>query len=229
MICPTWPLQCWAMDLVGPLLTAPGNLHYAVIAVEYFTKWIEARALATITSATVQKFFWQQVVCRFGVPRDLTVDNGTQFDISAFKEFCLQIGTKLHFASVRHPQSNGLAERTNAIILEGIKKKFKDKPLGKWAEELIPVVWSHDTSDCRATGITPFKLLFGEEAVLPEELRHGSPRTTSEGTTQDEALDKDLLEDTRCLAVNNLHRYQAETQKWRDKKVEPRNLHEGDC
>ena len=52
LICPTWPLQRWAMDLVGPLPTAPGNLRYAVVAVEYFTKWIEAKPLAT-----VKKFF----------------------------------------------------------------------------------------------------------------------------------------------------------------------------
>jgi len=45
------------MDLVGPLPTALGNLHYVVAAVEYFTKWIEAKPLATITSQTVKRFF----------------------------------------------------------------------------------------------------------------------------------------------------------------------------
>jgi hypothetical protein len=71
--------------------------------VEYFSKWIEAKPLAKITSATVQKFFWQNIVCRFGVPKAITVDNGTQFDAETFKVFCDQIGTKIHFASVRHP------------------------------------------------------------------------------------------------------------------------------
>ena len=67
-----------------------------MVAVEYFSKWIEAKPLATITSVTVQKFFWQNIVCRFGVPKAITVDNGTQFDAEAFKEFCDQIGTKIH-------------------------------------------------------------------------------------------------------------------------------------
>jgi transposase InsO family protein len=47
------------------------------------------------------------------------VDNGTQFDAETFKDFCDQIGTKIHFASVRHPESNGLVERANDIIMTG--------------------------------------------------------------------------------------------------------------
>jgi ribosomal protein S19 len=69
-----------------------------VVAVEYFSKWVEAKPLLSITSVTIQKFFWQNIVCRFGVPHEVTVDNGKQFDSIGFKEFYL--GTKLCFASV---------------------------------------------------------------------------------------------------------------------------------
>jgi hypothetical protein len=57
LVTPTWPLQRWGMDIVGPLPTAQGNFKFAVVAVEYFTKCIEARPLATITSTTIRKFF----------------------------------------------------------------------------------------------------------------------------------------------------------------------------
>jgi hypothetical protein len=57
LIQPTWPLQRWGLDLLVPLPPAQGNLKYVVVAVEYFSKWIEAKPLATITSITVQKFF----------------------------------------------------------------------------------------------------------------------------------------------------------------------------
>jgi transposase InsO family protein len=93
-----------------------------MVVVEYFSKWIEAKPLATITSVTDQKFFWQNIVCRFGVPKAITVDNGTQFDAETFKDFCDQIGTRIHFASVRRPESNGLVERANGIIMTGIMK-----------------------------------------------------------------------------------------------------------
>ena len=95
------------MDLVGPLPTAQGGSKFAVVAVEYFTRWIEAKPLASITSETVRRFFWLNIVCRFGVPRTLTVDNGKQFDNKKFKTFCLDLGIKLRFTSVAHPQTNG--------------------------------------------------------------------------------------------------------------------------
>jgi hypothetical protein len=63
LIAHTWPLQRWGLGIVGPLPTAQGNLKFTFIAVEYFTKWIEARAVSTITSKTAQKFFWQNIVC----------------------------------------------------------------------------------------------------------------------------------------------------------------------
>jgi hypothetical protein len=185
LIQPTWPLQRWGLDLLGPLPPAQSNLKYVVVAVEYFSKWIEAKPLATITSVTVQKFFWQNIVCCFGVPKAITVDNGTQFDAEAFKEFCDQIGTKIHFASVRHPESNGLVKRANGIIMTGIMKLIFNQPRGKWPDELIKVVWSHNTTISRSTGFTPFKLLFGDEGITPEEAKAGSIRTVASG--EDEA------------------------------------------
>jgi transposase InsO family protein len=115
------------LDIVGPLPTAQGNLKFAFVAVEYFTKWIEARAVSTITSKTAQKFFWQNIVCRFAVPSELTVDNGKQFGSQDFKDFCFSIGTKLAFASVYHPQSNGVVERANRKIFTAVKKMLLDE------------------------------------------------------------------------------------------------------
>jgi transposase InsO family protein len=175
-------------------------LKYVVVAVEYFSKWIEAKPLATITSATVQKFFWQNIVCRFGVPKAITVDNGTQFDAETFKYFCDQIGTKIHFASVRHPESNGLVERANDIIMTGIMKLIFNQPRGKWQDELIKVVWSHNTTISRSRGFTPFKLLFGDKAITLEEAKTGSIRTIA--SAEDEAnyhVAKDTIEGTRLL------------------------------
>jgi hypothetical protein len=203
-------------------------LKYVVIAVEYFSKWIEAKPLATITSVTVQKFFWQNIVCRFGVPKAITVDNGTQFDVEAFKDFCDQIGTKIHFASARHPESNGLVEGANGIIMTGIMKLFFNQPRGKWPDELIKVVWSHTTTASRSTRFTPFKLLFGDEAITPEEAKAGSIRTTT--STEDEAdyqVTKDTIEGTRLQSIEHINKYQAKTIKWRDRKVRLKNMKPG--
>jgi hypothetical protein len=79
------------------------------------------------------------------------VDNGTQFDAETFKEFCDQISTKIHFASVRHPESNRLVERANGIIMTEIMKLIFNQLRGKWPDELIKVVWSHNTTISRST------------------------------------------------------------------------------
>jgi hypothetical protein len=214
--------------LLGPLPPAQGNLKYVVVAVEYFSKWIEAKPLATITSVTVQKFFWQNIVCRFGVSKAITVDNSTQFDAEAFKDFCDRIGTKIHFALVRHPKSNRLVERENGIIMIGIMKLIFNQPRGKRPDELIKVVWSHNTTVSRSTGFTSFKLLFGDEAITPEEAKAGSIRaTTSPEDKADYQLTKDTIEGTRLQAIEHINKYQVETIKWRDRKVRLKNIKPG--
>jgi transposase InsO family protein len=105
------------------------------------------------------------------VPKAITVDNGAQFDAETFKTFCDQIGMKIQFASVRHPESNGLVERANRVIITGIMKSIFNLPKGKWPDELVKVVWNHNTVVSRSTGFTPFKLLFGDEAITPEKAR----------------------------------------------------------
>jgi transposase InsO family protein len=142
------------------------------------------------------------------VPKAITVDNGIQFDAETFKEFCDQIGSKIHFASVRHPESNGLVERANGIIMTRIMKLIFNQPRGKWPDELIKVVWSHNTTISRSTGFTPFKLLFSDEAITLEEAKAGSIRIAA--SAEDEAdhhVAKDTIEGTRLQAMENINKY----------------------
>jgi IS30 family transposase len=122
----SWPLQRWGLDLVEPLSTAQGNCRFAAVAVDYFTKWVEAKPLTNIKAPTIQKFFWQNIICRFRVPRELTVDNGKQFDYYTFKEYCKSLGTHAKFSSMYHPQSNRAVERANGLIFSRIKKCLLD-------------------------------------------------------------------------------------------------------
>jgi hypothetical protein len=90
------------------------------------------------------------------------------------------------------------------------------------------VVWSHNTSISRSTGFTPFKLLFGDEAITPEEAKAGLIRTVA--SVEDKAnysVAKDTMEGTRLQAVENINKYQAETIKWRDKKVRLKDIKPG--
>jgi hypothetical protein len=84
-------------------------------------------------------------------------------------------------AAVRHPESNGLVERVNDVILIGIMGSIFNLPKGKYPDELVKVVWNHNISVSRSIGFTPFKLLFGDEAITPEEAKTGSIRTLAVG------------------------------------------------
>jgi hypothetical protein len=96
-----------------------------------------------------------------------------------FKDLCHQVGMKVSFASVYHPQSNRAVERDNTLIFEAIKKILEGEKKGKWVEVMQRAVWSHNTTVYRATNFTPFWLLFRIEAVLPEEIKHQSLCTTA--------------------------------------------------
>jgi hypothetical protein len=162
------------------------------------------------------------------VPKAITVDNITQFDVETFKAFCDQIGTKIHFASVRHPESNGQVERANGIIITGIMKSIFNQPRGKLLDELIKVVWNHNTVVSRSTGFTPFKLMFDDEAITPNEARRGSIRTLASGEDKENCkITKDTIEGTRLQAVDHINKYEAETIKWHDRKVKLKNIRPG--
>ncbi|XP_057443821.1 uncharacterized protein LOC130735973 [Lotus japonicus] len=105
---------------------AKAQMKFIIVAVDYFTEWIEAEAVAAIITAKVRNFLWRRIVCRFGVPMALVMDNGTQFTSNVTREFCAEMGIEIRFASVEHPQTNGQAESANKVILKGLKKKLDE-------------------------------------------------------------------------------------------------------
>jgi hypothetical protein len=130
---------------------------------------------------------------------------------------------------VYHPQSNGVVERTNGKIFTDIEKRLLDDKKGKWADQLPEVVWALNMTKCRATGFTPFRLLYGSEAMTPQEIKHGSPRTSTSAVPDvDELTSKDLIDEDRVLALQALNKYQAQTKAWHDNVVVPREFNKGD-
>ena len=148
------------------------------VAIDKFTKWPEVEAVRKVTAQSAVKFF-KGLVCRFGVPNRVITNNGTHFMSHTFMQDIQDLGSKVCFASVAHPRSNGQAERANAEVLRGLRTKTFDKlhkSGRRWIDELPAVLWSIRTMPNRATGQTPFALVYGAEAVLPTELIYGSPR-----------------------------------------------------
>jgi transposase InsO family protein len=141
--------------------------------------------------------FFTNSIHRFGVPNSIITDNGTQFTGKKFLDFCEDHHIQVDWAVVAHPMANGQVERANSMILQGLKPRIYNdlNKFGKrWMKKLPSVVWSLRTMPSRATGFSPFFLVYGVEAVLPTDLEYGSPRTRayddqSNQTSQEDSLD----------------------------------------
>ncbi|KAL5573816.1 hypothetical protein UlMin_023413 [Ulmus minor] len=131
-------------------------MKFAIVAIDYYTKWVEAEPLSKITKAWTTSFVWRNIVCRFGVPYSLVLDNGTQFDSAGLRKLCSELGIKKHFSSVAHPQSNGQVEAVNKTIKQTLERKLEGLR-NTWVEELPRVLWAYRTTSRTATGETRFQ------------------------------------------------------------------------
>nr|GEV17510.1 reverse transcriptase domain-containing protein [Tanacetum cinerariifolium] len=175
----------------------PGKVKFLIVAMDYFTKWIEAKAVATIIGGQVKKFIWDNIVCRFGIPGEIISNNGKQFSDNPFKDWCDKLNITQRFASVKHPQSNRLVERANQSLREGIKARLGEGNKN-WVEELPHVLWAHRTIIKSSHGDTPFSLTYGTKAVIPTEIGMPTYRIAAvDVVTNDEelCLNLDLLEE----------------------------------
>jgi hypothetical protein len=122
-----WPFAKWGVDIVGPMPPGKGGWKFLLVAVDYFTKWAEAEALATITTTNVVKFLWNSVICRFSIPYAFVTDNGKQFDCGPFRKWCAELRIRNYYSTPIYPPANGEVEATNKTLLKTLKKKLGRK------------------------------------------------------------------------------------------------------
>ena len=72
----SWSFSQWGIDIIGPLPLGKGHVKFLLVAIDYFTKWVKAEALATIIEAKIRSFVWKNIICRFGIPMMIISDNG---------------------------------------------------------------------------------------------------------------------------------------------------------
>ena len=137
-----WPFAQWGQDILSPFPRATDNRRFVLVAVDYFTKWVEAEALANIWDVDVKKFVWKNIFTRFGVPNTLISDNGLQFDSRAFRNFFRDLSIMNRYSTPAYPQSNGQAEVVNKAILNGLKRRL-DSAKCNWVNELPNVLWAY--------------------------------------------------------------------------------------
>ncbi|VFQ59783.1 unnamed protein product [Cuscuta campestris] len=224
------PFARWGVDLVGALPRGTGNVRYVIVAIDYFTKWVEAAPLASITGAQCQKFLAKQVICRFGVPKHVITDNGTQFESKPFNDFLESWGIKHSYASVGYPQTNGQVENANRTIVDGLKRKLEACG-GEWAEELPYILWTYRTTPRRATRETPFALCYGFEARAPTKISISTHREEVFDPERNEealAAELHLVHEKREAAFIRAENYRRKVKSYNDGRVRARGFVEGD-
>ncbi|XXG73545.1 hypothetical protein AAC387_Pa07g2448 [Persea americana] len=120
---------------LGHRRTAPPNSkeqEVAIVATDYFTKWVEVEPLSSITEQDTKNFVWKNIITRFGILRTLISDNGMQFDSNFFKSFCHEHGIRNVYSTPAYQQSNGQAEISNKVIIDRLKKRL-DQAKRRWA------------------------------------------------------------------------------------------------
>ncbi|PKA52495.1 hypothetical protein AXF42_Ash019121 [Apostasia shenzhenica] len=230
----------WGLDFLGPFPKSGKNLRHVLLATDYFSKWVEAKAMAQPTGTGVKNFIWTQLVCRFGLPLSLICDNGTAFTSRAVRNLCSENSINLSFASVRHPQSNGQAEASNKNFLNTLRKRI-DKFGSSWTAELPAAIWGLNCTPTAATGQMPFSLVFGGEALIPVELEVYSPRVENASTFDPPALldwqkqnenarrfELDLLEEDRELTAFRQAEHKRRIENYYNKYVHRRPFQQGD-
>ena len=130
-----WPFTRWGIDIVGPLPTTLAQKKLLLVVTDYFSKWIEAEAFASIKDKDVTQLKWKSIICRFSIPRSIVSDNGPQFDSRAYRNLCQELKIKNLYSTPRYLQSNGQAEALNKTIITALKKRL-DLAKGKWVDEL---------------------------------------------------------------------------------------------
>nr|KYP73559.1 Transposon Ty3-I Gag-Pol polyprotein [Cajanus cajan] len=225
-----WPFSLWGIDVLEPFPMAKGQVKVLLVAVDYFTKWIEAKPLACISATNVQKFVWKSLVTRFGIPYAIVSDNGLQFTDKKFNTFLENLGIRHRFTSVEHPQSNGQAEAANKVILTELKKRL-GAAKGAWVEELPEVLWAYRCTPQSTTKEPPFRLTYGADAMIPVEVGEPSFRRQhfhEESSNVSLRAELDVLDETREKAQIVAEACKQRMTRRFNSNIKPRTFHEGD-
>ncbi|GJT76247.1 reverse transcriptase domain-containing protein [Tanacetum coccineum] len=221
----------WGIDFMGPFPSSRGN-KYILVAVDYLSKWVEAKALPTNDARVVCKFL-KTLFSRFGAPRAIISDRGTHFCNDQFAKVMLKYGVTHRLSTAYHPQTSGQVEVSNRGL-----KRILERTVGEnrasWSDKLDDALWAFRTAYKTPIGCTPYKLVYGKACHLPIELEHKAywalKHTNFDIKTAGDHRKVQLneLNELRDHAYENSLIYKEKTKRIHDSKIKNRVFNVGD-
>ncbi|OMJ15154.1 Retrovirus-related Pol polyprotein from transposon, partial [Smittium culicis] len=191
-----------------------GNKSYLIVARDDLSGWVEAKALSRNDSASVWKFISEDILSRFGIVNKLVADRG-EVNSNLIKDLAKKYGLKLSFTTSYHPQTNGMVERGHVPLVSSLSKYCGRNP-SQWPKYLHLALWADRITAKRTTGEAQYKLVYGQDCVLPIESEYETWNTISwkkEMTTEELLLSRIRQLDKKSLLIEEASNRQKNSRK----------------
>jgi Integrase zinc binding domain/Integrase core domain len=169
------PFYQIGIDFVGPLPSTKRKKRYIIVAMDYFTKWPEAKAVTRDTAEETARFLYEDIICRHGCPQKIISDRGTHFKNRLIESLTERFNIQHNLSTSYHPQTNGLVERFNKTLCEALSKLSTDKD---WDEKIPSVLFAYRNRIHSSTKVKPFYLVYGRNARFIDNQQEDTERIT---------------------------------------------------